>query len=227
MTIRAASFAAASLWLLSPIAFAGEAAPAPEPMSGAQERKVVEGHLAEIKACIKKASGDGPVGKLAVKYIILSTGKTEKAHPVDSTTGSPKMDECIADVFRGMSFPTGFPPQERRYPFQFAPPKADLTDAQIVDTVKAHVSDVRTCYEDALKEDSETKGKLVIEFTVGSDGKVAATRKVESTLKSGAAGKLEGCILNKAKGWPFPKPKGVGNVVFPYPFDLTPVQGKE
>lgn len=189
-------------------------------MSAGQERKVVESHLGEIKACMKKAGGDGPVGKLVVRYVLLSTGKTEKAHAVDSTTGSVAMDDCFADVFRAMTFPTGFPPQERRYPFAFAPRKADLTDDQIVTTVKAHVGDIKACYEDALKEDSELKGKLVIEFTVGSDGKVISTRKVESNMKSA---KMEGCVLGKAKTWPFPKPKGVGNVVFPYPFDLTPV----
>src|SRR5439155_9378482 len=150
-----------------------------------------ESHLNEIKACIKKAGGDGPVGKLAVKYVLLSTGKTEKAHPVDSTTGSPKMDECFADVFKNMTFPTGFPPQERRYPFAFAPPKADITDQQIVDTVKAHVSDIKACYEDALKDDQGLKGKLVVEFTVGPDGKVLSTRKVEAGMNSA---KLEGCI---------------------------------
>src|SRR5439155_26229831 len=125
MRIRAALLAATTLIPVAP-ANAGE--PEPLPMSAAQERKVVESHLNEIKACIKKAGGDGPVGKLAVKYVLLSTGKTEKAHPVDSTTGSPKMDECFADVFKNMTFPTGFPPQERLYPFSFAQPKADITD---------------------------------------------------------------------------------------------------
>jgi hypothetical protein len=218
MIIRAALIAAS----LIPVAYAGP--PEPQPMTAAQERKVVEGHLGEIKACLKKAGGDGPVGKVAVKYIILPTGKTEKAHPVDSTTGSPAMDECFADVFKKMSFPTGFPPQERKYPFSFAPPKADLTDAQIVETVKQHVGDIKACYEDALKEDQGLKGKLTVEFTVGPDGKVLATRTVESSLKNA---KLEGCILGKSKGWPFPKPKGQGNVVFPYPFDLNPVAPKE
>jgi hypothetical protein len=219
MTLRAALFAAASLLLLVEIVHAGEPA-AVEPMSAAQEKKVVESHLAEIKACMKKAGGDGPVGKVTVKYVILSTGKTEKPHPVDSTTGAPAMDDCFADVFRAMTFPTGFPPQERRYPFVFAPRKADLTDDQIVSTVKAHMGDIKACYEDGLKDDSELKGKLVIEFTVGSDGKVIATRKIEASIKSA---KVEGCVLSKAKTWPFPKPKGVGNVVFPFPFDLTPV----
>jgi hypothetical protein len=223
MTIRAAWFAAAPLGLLvtlSGSARAGDPPPPQEPMSAAQERKIVEGHLGEIKACMKKAGGDGPEGKLAIKYIILPSGKTEKAHPIDSTTGSAAMDDCFAEVFRKMTFPSGFPPQERRYPFAFAPRKADLTDQQIVDTVKAHIGDVKACYEDALKEDHELKGKLVIEFTVAQDGKVAATRKVEGTVQNQ---KVVACILDKAKTWPFPKPKGVGNVVFPYPFDLNPV----
>ena len=94
-------------------------------MTADQERKVVESHLGEIKACFKKAGADGPVGKLAVKYIILPTGRTEKAHPVDSTTGSAAMDDCFAEVFKKMIFPMGFPAQERRYPFAFAPRKAD------------------------------------------------------------------------------------------------------
>src|SRR5579859_7481173 len=161
MTIRAALIAAS--FLVATPALAGEAPPAQEPMSTAQERKVVEGHLAEIKACMRKAGGDGPEGKLAIKYIILPTGKTEKAHPVDSTTGSQAMDDCFAEVFKKMTFPTGFPPQERRYPFAFAPRKADLTDQQIVDTVKAHLGDIKACYEDALKEDQGLKGKLNIE----------------------------------------------------------------
>jgi hypothetical protein len=196
-----------------------------QPLSAAEVRKVVEGSLGAMKSCMKKEAPDGAVGKLIVKYVILPTGAVEKPGIDISTTGNAKLDHCIVGVFRSLKFP---PPRnsatmDQRYPFTFKPPAASLEDNQVIDTMKAHLGDVKTCYESALKDKPELKGMITVEFTVGQDGKVVGAKKVDSSLGSAP---VETCIENKAKTWVFPKPKGVGNVVFSYPFNLTPVESQ-
>ncbi|MBI3181897.1 MAG: AgmX/PglI C-terminal domain-containing protein [Myxococcales bacterium] len=80
--------------------------------------------------------------------------------------------------------------------------------------VNAHLQEVRACYERALLKDPGLAGKVVLEWTISTGGKVVTAKTKSSTLKNSA---VEGCILQNLKGWTFPPAKG-GIVIVSYPF---------
>ena len=189
-----------------------------ETLSNAQIKAAVDGHLGAVKECMKEHGQ--AAGKLVLVFGVLPDGHGAD-YKIKKASTNAKLDQCILSAFKKIIFPKrkAGPFQGVEYPFQFAP-RADLTDQQIVSTVGAHVGDVKACYEEGLKANHDLKGKLVVEFTVDHDGKVISTKQQESSVNDA---KTVGCILTRAKTWTFPKPSaGVGNVVFPYPFDLTP-----
>ncbi|HET6585321.1 MAG TPA: TonB family protein [Nannocystaceae bacterium] len=83
--------------------------------------------------------------------------------------------------------------------------------------VRAHINEVRYCFDQGLVRDKTLGGRVVVEFTVNGEGKVPTAHVTESTVKDDAVGQ---CIAKAVKRWRFPKPEGGGNVVVAYPFLL-------
>jgi len=84
--------------------------------------------------------------------------------------------------------------------------------------VRAHINEVRYCYNQALANDPNAKGRVSVQFTIDVTGKITAATVTESTLADAAVGL---CIAKAVKGWTFPKPVG-GVVNVTYPFVLEP-----
>ncbi len=85
--------------------------------------------------------------------------------------------------------------------------------------VRAHINEVRYCYNQALARDPNAKGRVAIQFTIGGTGKVPSAVVQESTLKDAAVGN---CVAQAVRRWTFPKPEGGGSVIVTYPFVLEP-----
>ena len=85
--------------------------------------------------------------------------------------------------------------------------------------VRAHINEVRYCYNKGLVKDPKLKGRAVVAFTIGADGKVATSKIDQTDLPDPDVPK---CIAKAVKRWKFPRPQGGGNVVVKYPFVLTP-----
>jgi Ca-activated chloride channel family protein len=85
--------------------------------------------------------------------------------------------------------------------------------------VRAHINEVRSCYNDALTKDPNLAGNVTIEMTIGADGKLSASVVSANTTNDAA---LAQCIAKAAKKWTFPKPPGGGTVAVIYPFILSP-----
>ena len=86
--------------------------------------------------------------------------------------------------------------------------------------VRAHRSEIQTCFETRLKDDPRLAGKLVIDFTITSEGKVdPAVLNPRSTLGHPAS---ERCVLDAVSSWSFPKPMDGAPVQVSYPFELAP-----
>src|SRR5581483_1802546 len=195
------------------------AARADEPLIYDEIKQTVDSHLADVKACLKQHGA--ATGKLVVKFAIQPNGHVENPAP-SVWSSNPALDKCIAAQFAKWEFPKprGGVLMGVVYPFMFAPPPApaNLTDQQVLDTVRAHVADIKGCYDAALKTKNDLAGTVSVQFTVGPTGQVAETKLHESSAKHPA---LETCIVGKTKTWMFPKPTGAGNFVFNYPFVLT------
>jgi len=81
--------------------------------------------------------------------------------------------------------------------------------------IKENLSQIRYCYERELTKSPGLFGKVQIKFIIAATGLVSNSQVEESTMKNA---KVEQCIVQKVRGWRFPKPKGGGIVIVTYPF---------
>ncbi len=84
----------------------------------------------------------------------------------------------------------------------------------VAKVVNSHLQEVRACYERALLKEPGLAGKVVLEWTVSTAGKVVTAKTKTSSLRNSG---VEGCILSSLKGWTFPPARG-GVVIVSYPF---------
>ncbi len=85
--------------------------------------------------------------------------------------------------------------------------------------VRAHINEVRYCYNQGLARDPSLTGRVAVQFTIGPTGKVPVAVVAKTSLTDR---KVANCIAKAVKRWKFPKPPGGGNAVVTYPFVLTP-----
>lgn len=91
-----------------------------------------------------------------------------------------------------------------------------LSQEAIRSVVQANLKKIKFCYNKELGKNPELKGKVEVEFIIGSDGKVKKYKISSSTMKNDA---VESCILKKIRRFRFPKPeKGEVSVVYPFVF---------
>jgi tetratricopeptide (TPR) repeat protein len=117
---------------------------------------------------------------------------------------------------------TGFGGRGRRVP-RVRQAKAEVKGALDKDIVRrivrAHVNEVRHCYNQGLARNPNLKGRVYTQFVIGATGKVRSSVTGQSTVEDKNVGR---CIAKAAKRWKFPKPKGGGNVIVTMPFVLDP-----
>jgi TonB family protein len=85
--------------------------------------------------------------------------------------------------------------------------------------VRAHINEVRHCYNQGLVRDPNLTGRVAVQFTIGPTGSVPASIVAQSSLDDTT---VSNCVAKAVKRWKFPKPEGGGNVVVTYPFVLAP-----
>ena len=97
--------------------------------------------------------------------------------------------------------------------------RGDLDADSVRSTVRAHLIEVRYCYQQALRRDPKAGGRVAIQFTISADGKVRESAVAESTLRDPEGAD---CIARSFRRWVFPRPEGGGSVDVTYPFALDP-----
>jgi len=122
----------------------------------------------------------------------------------------------------GFSTGGGFGTGGRRVP-QVRQAKATIKGTMDKDIVRrivrAHINEVRYCYNQGLARDPDLKGRVTIQFNIGPTGSVPVAVVADSTVKDTSVGN---CIAKAVKRWTFPKPPGGGSAVVTYPFVLEP-----
>ncbi len=83
--------------------------------------------------------------------------------------------------------------------------------------VRAHINEIRHCYNQGLAKDPNLKGRVSVQFQIGSTGKVPVSTISESDIKDK---NVSSCIASAVRRWQFPKPLGGGTVIVTYPFVL-------
>ena len=85
---------------------------------------------------------------------------------------------------------------------------------------RAHINEVRHCYNLGLHEQPELSGTVEIEFVIGADGRVRKTKDVTGARL--ASRDVRRCVAAAVRRWNFPKPKSGKQVTVSYPFTLAP-----
>lgn len=85
--------------------------------------------------------------------------------------------------------------------------------------VRAHINEVRHCYNQGLARRPNLRGRVAVQFTIGPRGTVPLSVVAESSVKDANVGR---CIAKAVKRWRFPKPRFGGNAIVTYPFVLNP-----
>src|SRR5688572_23454480 len=75
-----------------------------------------------------------------------------------------------------------------------------LDKEEIRKVVRAHINEIRYCYNKVLETQPEAKAKLVVDFTIGGDG--AVTKSSISSLEGPAH--LGSCVSAAVSTWKFP-----------------------
>ena len=102
-----------------------------------------------------------------------------------------------------------------------APGAGSLEKDDIRAVVRAHIPDVRECYNRGLARDKNLVGRVDVRFTIGPTGAVSSA-SVQATTLPFWARFVGRCIARAARRWPFPAPDGGGSVIVSYPFVLEP-----
>jgi outer membrane biosynthesis protein TonB len=82
--------------------------------------------------------------------------------------------------------------------------------------IESHSGDVEACYAPIALKDPRVAGRIVLQWTLGADGRPSAVAVVQDTLSNPAVG---ACLKGRARAWRFPPPEG-GVGVVRAPFDL-------
>lgn len=97
--------------------------------------------------------------------------------------------------------------------------KGGLDKDLIRRTIRKHVNEVKFCFERAVERDrSIDHGRVVVEFTILADGRVASAHAAQSSFASTAVG---GCIAGAVQRWEFPTSHGVSIVSYPFRLALS------
>ncbi|HET6581936.1 MAG TPA: VIT domain-containing protein [Nannocystaceae bacterium] len=87
--------------------------------------------------------------------------------------------------------------------------------------VRAHIGEIRGCYNQLLVKDPAARGRIVVQWVISKTGEVSAAAIQESQLGDAAIGK---CITEKVRKWRFPVGENEGVAMVSYPFVLQPAE---
>lgn len=84
--------------------------------------------------------------------------------------------------------------------------------------VRAHLNEVRYCYNQALARDPGEKGRVAVQFVIGGAGQVSSAMVGESDVDPA----LAACVTQAVRRWKFPRGEGAGSTMVNYPFVFAP-----
>jgi len=91
------------------------------------------------------------------------------------------------------------------------------SSSRIQAVVRSRLFEVRRCYERGKMDEPELKGRVTVRIAIPPSGGVASALVESSSLGNS---RVEGCIVDAVRGWPFPPPAGSTPLVISYPFNL-------
>jgi serine/threonine protein kinase len=86
-------------------------------------------------------------------------------------------------------------------------------------TVRAHVADVKKCYQWGLRRDAKLRGDVTIQYTIEASGEVMVS-VIQSSSLPDRFWPVGTCIASAPRRWKFPKPPDGKFVIVSYPFTV-------
>lgn len=87
--------------------------------------------------------------------------------------------------------------------------------------VRAHINEVRHCYNQGLSKDPNLAGRVAVQFQITGTGKVAAAVAVASASTLDDVS-VQRCVAKAVRRWSFPKASTGGTSMVTYPFVFSP-----
>lgn len=97
------------------------------------------------------------------------------------------------------------------------PPRTGSGAIAIQAVVRSRLFEVRRCYERGKMDEPELKGRVTLTIEIPAAGGVGSALVESSSL---ANSRVEECIVDAVRGWPFPAPANGRPLVISYPFNL-------
>jgi pSer/pThr/pTyr-binding forkhead associated (FHA) protein len=94
-----------------------------------------------------------------------------------------------------------------------------LSAQEVMAVIRAHLNEIRHCYEQLLQRSPSASGKIAVEFVIALSGNVSSVKVTEASLNDSV---MRGCVTGKISRWDFPSPRGGQPVTVNYPFVFNP-----
>jgi hypothetical protein len=169
----------------------------------------------------KEAASSAPAGDPTVGWVVVPTPTAGSipavaASPIERATPGEAAEAVATEpiVAAPMAAQPPVPPSD---PDDEAPWPLHSTGIQAA--MRAHLDEIKECYEGWLLEVPDLAGEVVVQVDLtGAAGDATATvasAHVESDLQHEA---MDACVLNVVEGIPFEPPPDGTRVTFTYPF---------
>ena len=90
-----------------------------------------------------------------------------------------------------------------------------ISPEQVKAVVAAKLPQVRACYERELKNREGLRGKVVLGWTIGANGRVSGAHLVKNGTRSSA---MVPCMIRAVSSWTFPRAEAPFDVEYPFTF---------
>ncbi|MFK7872168.1 MAG: TonB family protein [Oligoflexales bacterium] len=100
---------------------------------------------------------------------------------------------------------------------------AGLTPQEISRVIRAHLNQIRHCYESLLQRSPGASGRLKVRFIISLSGRVSSASVSQASGANMSDSTLQRCVTSKVRQWQFPKPRGGQAVTVNYPFLFSPL----
>ncbi|NCN27103.1 AgmX/PglI C-terminal domain-containing protein [bacterium] len=94
-----------------------------------------------------------------------------------------------------------------------------LTREEIERVIRAHINEIKACYQAELQRNPSVFGKIKLQWTIIGGGKATAVSTAQNTTGSSA---LVNCIKARLRTWTFPSPRGGSTATVDYPWLFKP-----
>ncbi|MEM9453261.1 MAG: TonB family protein [Myxococcota bacterium] len=168
-------------------------------------------------------TGEGMIGLGNTGVGLGSTGVdpgvTGLLGPMGTVTGTGTGTDSGMGSGYGRGSGAGFGGRGRRVP-RVRQAKAQVMGALDRDIVRrivrAHINEVRHCYNQGLSRDPNLRGRVLLVFSIDPSGRVLESQVEESS--SLPSDPVKSCIAKAVRRWRFPTPTGGGTVQVKMPF---------